>query len=128
MYSIFAYGTLKQGQSRAHFLQDQSLVGLARSDPDYRLFQVADYPGLVEVDRGAGMAIVGEVWLVSPDCLRRLDEEEGVSCGEYERRSIRICRDSLVPAGKITINFACIEAYFYRGPITDCRDCGPCWT
>ena len=128
MSPIFVYGTLKRGHSRAHFLQGQSLVGLVSSDPDYRLFQVAEYPGLVEVSRGTGMSVVGEVWLVSPDCLQRLDEEEGVSFGEYERRTIRICRDSLVPAEEITVDFDSIEAYFYLRPITNCHACGPCWT
>ena len=52
-------------------------VGLARTQPGLRLYDLGGYPGIVAQaeDRDG---VVGEVWSVDDAALKRLDEFEGV--------------------------------------------------
>ena len=84
----------------------------------YRLFDCGSYPGLV-IAESNGLAIEGEVYEVSEACLERLDEEEGVDIGLYER-----CRIQL----KSPFDDIEIEAYFYLGDCRTLSDCGVRWT
>eukprot|EP00752_Nemacystus_decipiens_P013707 g12160.t1 len=89
---LFVYGTLKRGDVRAYLLEGQACLGETKTRPSYRLFNTGDYPALVEAAPLGlqGRAILGELWQVDPDCLARLDEEEGVDEGLYERRTIEL--------------------------------------
>lgn len=85
---LFVYGTLMRGESRHRHLAGSEFVADARTEPGYRLFHVDDYPALVaDIDGGT---ITGELWLVSNDTLRALDEVEGVEEGLYARRDVRL--------------------------------------
>jgi gamma-glutamylaminecyclotransferase len=92
MTRLFVYGTFKTGHSRsrylvsggAHFLQQ------ARTAASYALFRPlrADYPCMVE-DAEDGVAVEGEVWEVSAECLKTLDAVEGVP-DLFQRRLITL--------------------------------------
>ncbi len=114
---LFVYGTLKRGDVRAYLLQSQSYLGEAKTQPSYRLFNTGDYPALVEAaPLGlAGRAILGELWRIDQDCLSRLDEEEGMDEGLYERRLIELAigQEAWV--------------YVYLHPVDGMADCGKAW-
>lgn len=86
---VFVYGTLKRGGSNHHYLRGQSFVGEARTVPGFRLYVVADYPGMVP-DAADTDGVAGEVWAVDPAALVRLDELEGVEEGLYVREPARL--------------------------------------
>lgn len=81
---LFVYGTLKRGASNHPVLADQTYVGDASTVPGYRLFLVADYPGMVR-DPADQRGVRGEIWSVSDNALRRLDAFEGVPERLYRR-------------------------------------------
>ena len=72
--TVFVYGTLRQGGVRAipALFQDARLLGLATVPG--RLRDFGAFPGL-ELDPD-GPDIVGEVYEVSPEALRAMDEIE----------------------------------------------------
>jgi len=114
---LFIYGTLKVGHCRAPMLVRQLFLGAARTCPIYRLFNCGAYPGLVRAGKDDGISVEGELWEVDPRCLARLDSEEGVDIGLYERTSVNVeGHDSP------------IEAYFYLPDTTTLADCGGCWS
>lgn len=118
-HRIFVYGTLKRGDVRAYLLEGQRFVGDIKTAPRYKLFNTGEYPALVEADTlgVAGVSIVGELWEVDDDCLARLDIEEGVDEGLYQRRAIELIGASM-PA----------ESYFYLLSVEGMADCGDVWT
>jgi gamma-glutamylaminecyclotransferase len=118
MALIFVYGTLKRGEIRAGHLAGQVFAGLSKTNPDYRIFRVADYPGLVQVEMGTGCSIQGEVWDVDKAGLQRLDWVEGVESGEYERRRIGLTGE---------FKDQPVQAYFYLRSVANAEDCGNCW-
>lgn len=83
---LFVYGTLMRGECRQRHLAGEEFVGAAETSPHYRLYDVGEYPALVAAD--PGVSIAGELWLVTDDTLRNLDDVEGVDEGLYERRVI----------------------------------------
>lgn len=116
--TLFIYGTLKRGDVRASLLDRQTFLGKAATAPYYRLFNTGDYPALVEAPPLdlPGVSISGELWQVDQTCLNRLDEEEAVDEGLYERRPIEL-------AEKQTN----VQAYFYLPSVEHMADCGSCW-
>ena len=81
---LFVYGTLKRGRSNHHHLAGQQFIGVGRTPPGFRLFDLGGYPGIVaRTDERDG--VVGEVWSVDPQTLDRLDRFEGVHEGLYRR-------------------------------------------
>ncbi len=100
---LFVYGTLKRGGSNHHALAGQIYVGDARTPPGYRLYLVADYPGMV-ADASDRTGVSGEVWEVDAPALRRLDALEGVDEHLYRRDTIRL----LAPFADETV-----QTYFY---------------
>lgn len=99
---VFVYGTLMRGGCRDGALKDQEFIAEATTEPRYRLFDCGSYPGMV--DDADGVAVHGEIWRVSGECLARLDDIEGVDEGLYERREIDIAD----PTG-----LKSVEAYLY---------------
>lgn len=114
---IFVYGTLKHGDVRAWLLDGQAYLGEATTLPQYRLFNTGDYPALVEAEPLGlpGRSIQGELWRVDDDCLARLDEEEGVDEGLYERCAIELSDGTTA------------WVYLYLYPVDGMDDCGDCW-
>ena len=118
---LFIYVTLKRGFCRANFLSGQQFLGVARSQPKYRMFDCGTYPGLKPFP-GDGMSIRGEMWAVDAECLTRLDREEGVHEGLYARAPIEI-----VPELSSSVDVSHVEAYFYLPSVTGFPDCGESW-
>jgi len=85
---VFVYGTLKQGFCRHHAIADQIFLGVAVTEPAYRLFDLGEYPGLIA--EAAGKSIGGELYRVNEKCLQKLDVVEGVSDGLYSRQTVRL--------------------------------------
>jgi gamma-glutamylaminecyclotransferase len=113
---IFVYGSLKCGYALHHLLEGQTFHGPATTCPLYRIFDLGSYPGLV--DWPEGLAVQGELYEVDTECLRRLDEAEGVDEGLYARRVI-----------KLQPPFDGIEAsaWFWLNRVGGLRDCGTSW-
>lgn len=81
---VFVYGTLKRGGTNHAFLRDQQFVGPARTVAGYRLYVVADYPGMVR-EPADQRGVAGEIWSVDPVGLAALDHLEGVDEFLYRR-------------------------------------------
>lgn len=84
---LFVYGTLKRGCSNHPQMAGAHFLGLARTPPGYRLYDLGGYPALVGTPEDVS-GVVGEVWSVDPDGLDRLDRFEGVHEGLYRRETI----------------------------------------
>ncbi len=87
-HHVFVYGTLRRGEANditklspaPHYVGTGATAGL--------LYMVAWYPGLV---LGGNEKVTGEVYAITPELERRLDEIEEISEGpdsEYFKRSI----------------------------------------
>lgn len=114
--NLFVYGTLKRGFCRDRFLDDQRFVKVAQAKPLYRLYDAfGSYPALVE--ESDGVSVAGEVWEVDEECLRVLDQVEGVSQELYERRAIEL----------IDWNDEDVLTYFYLQSTQGMADCGTSW-
>ena len=113
---IFVYGSLKRGYGLHHLLEGQVFRGPATTCPLYRVFDLGSYPGLV--DWPEGLTVQGEVYEVDMECLKRLDEAEGVGEGLYARRVI-----------KLQPPFDGVEAsaWFWLNKVGGLRDCGTSW-
>ena len=130
---IFVYGTLKRGQCRAAVLAGQTFLGPAVTQPRYRMFNVGDYPGLVE--DAAGVAVQGEVWRIDSMCLQRLDDIEGTDIGLYQRRPILLqagsaANKNFYPDGQsdqLDPSDQLIEAWFFLRDTSHLPDCGSEW-
>jgi gamma-glutamylcyclotransferase (GGCT)/AIG2-like uncharacterized protein YtfP len=91
---------------------------VARTLPGFRLYDVGGYPGLVaQLDDRDG--VIGEVWSVSEEGLRKLDRFEGVPDGLYRRVPVPLSGPF---EGQV------IEAYVYAGPVEGRPDIGSEWS
>ncbi|WP_261816555.1 gamma-glutamylcyclotransferase family protein [Vibrio gallicus] len=79
-YLVFVYGTLRQGESNHHLLEASELLGMFETKPEYALFDLGAYPGLVE----GYSAITGEIYRIDEKVLEQLDILEDVPT-EYRR-------------------------------------------
>ncbi len=113
---VFVYGSLKRGYALHALLQGQFCLGEALTEPLYRLFDLGAYPGLVEWPEG--LAVCGEVYRVDFDCLRRLDEAEGVAERCYVRRKIQL---------QAEFEASNVHAWFWLNAVHGRRDCGVAW-
>lgn len=115
---LFVYGTLKRDDVRSPMLNGQTYLGQATTAPRYRLYNVGEYPAMVEAMplKLTGRSIEGELWQIDATCLDRLDEEEGVDEGLYERRAVELL-DYPDP----------VQSYFYMQPVNGLADCGTAW-
>jgi gamma-glutamylcyclotransferase (GGCT)/AIG2-like uncharacterized protein YtfP len=114
---LFVYGTLKRGCSNHGQLADQTFLGVARTPSGYRLYDLGGYPAIVAKSDDAE-GVVGEVWSVDDDALKRLDYFEGVHEGLYRREPLPL----LPPFADRSI-----DAYFSVLPVTNHPDVGSEW-
>lgn len=112
MTRVFVYGTLKRGGENHHWIDSQRFVGVTKTKPVYRMFDLGGYPGMLKAENG--LAIEGELWDVDPPGLAKLDVLEDVAGGEYERVPIEL------ESGEA-------EGYLYLRSVAGCRDCGSSW-
>jgi gamma-glutamylaminecyclotransferase len=113
---IFVYGSLKRGYALHHLLEGQAFLGPVTTCPLYRIFDLGSYPGLV--DWPEGLAVQGELYEVDAECLKRLDEAEGVDEGLYARRIIKL----QPPFDRVETS-----AWFWLDKVGGLRDCGTSW-
>ena len=104
---VFVYGTLMNSRSNHSYIKEQKLIGEARLD-DYEMYNVRSYPGIVPK---GGEYILGELYEVSSEVLKRLDKLEGEG---YLYRRI---------TAKVRVNSEEYEAYAYiwLGSTEGCR-------
>jgi gamma-glutamylcyclotransferase (GGCT)/AIG2-like uncharacterized protein YtfP len=80
------------------------------------MYNCGNYPGLVESPDG--LCVEGELWDVSIECLKRLDEIEGVGVRLYQRAKVRL-QSPHDRAEAVT--------YLYLRSIQGLPDCGVRW-
>lgn len=116
-YLIFVYGTLKTGFCRNKWLQNELLLGEARTRPVYRMYDCGEYPAMVR-DSAYGVPVSGQVWRVTDSVLAQLDKVEAVDEGLYERANIELLDSFPQP----------VQGYLYLGDTRGMADCGESWT
>jgi len=81
---VFVYGSLKRGYWNSYILENSEFIGEAEIK-GYDLFDVGSFPAIVEQipfeDRFELKRVQGEIYLVDPDTVERLDRLEGVLPG-----------------------------------------------
>jgi gamma-glutamylcyclotransferase (GGCT)/AIG2-like uncharacterized protein YtfP len=132
MHLIFVYGTLKRGFCRSAFLEGQRFLATANTVPEYRLYDLGSYPGMVWVGQ-QGTSIAGELFEVDAECLAQLDEEEGVHEGLYIRQDIRLCEvglEALAITSSVRQSLASRTAasYLFNGSTVGYPEIGCEWT
>lgn len=117
MTRLFVYGTLKRGGSNHAFLAGQHYAGDARTPAGFTLYDCAGYPAMIRApDDRAG--VTGELWDVTPACLSRLDELEGLAEGLYERVPL-----PLAPPDEALA----VQTYLYLRDVTGRQHLGSNW-
>jgi gamma-glutamylcyclotransferase (GGCT)/AIG2-like uncharacterized protein YtfP len=71
---VFVYGTLRAGERNHRLLNGAAFVGLARTEPRFRMVDLGHFPAIVA---GGSTPIEGEVYEVDGAMLARLDQLEG---------------------------------------------------
>lgn len=84
---LFLYGTLKRGHRRHGLLGGSSLQCAPAYAPGYTLVDAGGYPGMIEAPT-PGHFVEGEVFLVAPETLAKLDAYEDLASGEYRRAPV----------------------------------------
>ncbi|MGO1296929.1 MAG: gamma-glutamylcyclotransferase family protein [Vibrio sp.] len=80
---VFVYGTLRHGEVHHEYLANSQCLGTFDTKPEYTLYDLGDYPGLVEGHK----TIAGEVYVIDDATLAQLDILENVPV-EYRREQI----------------------------------------
>lgn len=87
---VFVYGTLRRGQSRDINLLRPAPAFVGAGQINGTLYHLGNYPG---VRLGGTNWIQGEIYLISPELERQLDEIEEVwpqQTGEYSRQEVQV--------------------------------------
>jgi len=83
--TVFVYGSLKKGYHNHNYHLDNSIhLGTAETLPQYTLFSLGSYPGVI---KDGIHSIKGEMYEVNEDQLENLDMLEGHP-GYYKREVI----------------------------------------
>lgn len=96
---VFVYGTLLSGEPNHRHLASARLVGEARTLPEFTLYSLEFYPGLVHVGHHT---VVGEVYEVDEPTLAALDYLESHP-RFYRRTAIRLASGEEVETYLLTI-------------------------
>lgn len=83
---VFVYGTLRRGEAHHEYLANCQCLGTFDTKPEYTLYDLGEYPGLVEGHN----TIAGEVYVIEDATLAQLDILEDVPV-EYRREQIETC-------------------------------------
>jgi gamma-glutamylcyclotransferase (GGCT)/AIG2-like uncharacterized protein YtfP len=117
-HNIFVYGSLKRGFINHSLLTGQRFVASCRTEPRYKLYDLGDFPGMIEATTG-GRSIEGEIWSIDSECLAQLEILEDTAHGMYARVPILL----LPPHDKLSV-----AGYLYQLEVTCRHDCGDVWT
>ena len=95
---VFVYGTLRRGEERDINQLSPAPVFISNSQINGTLYNLGSYPG---VRLGGTQWVQGEIYQITPELERRLDEIESVwpqQTGEYEKREVRVpCATLMLP-------------------------------
>lgn len=114
---VFVYGTLRRGGSNAFRMDGAEFVGRGRAEG--KLYAISWYPGLV-LGRNSGW-VTGEVYRVSPEQLRALDEFEGISANEIEGAEYRRVGADVALDGMPYDDTLHCSAFEWKGPVVQER-------
>ncbi|MBC7608772.1 MAG: gamma-glutamylcyclotransferase [Polaromonas sp.] len=87
---VFVYGTLRRGEQRDINLLQPTPVYIGCGQTPGLLYDLGAYPG---VRLGGSQRVHGEIYQISPELERQLDEIEEVwpqQTGEYTRQKVRV--------------------------------------
>lgn len=103
---VSVYGSLREGMGNHRLLESENskLLGEFRTKPEYTLFSLGAFPGLL---KNGNTSIVVEVYEVTDNVLKRLDGLEGYHEDDLEQ-SFYIRETINTPFGESYI-------YFYNG-------------
>jgi gamma-glutamylaminecyclotransferase len=113
---VFVYGTLKRGRENHRYLREQEFVAEARTAPEFRLYNMGGYPGMVW--HREGLSIQGEIWSVDEATLARLDVLEDIAGGEYVRE--------IIPLASPHESWS-VQGYRYLLSVAGRPEVGECW-
>ncbi|MFM7182265.1 MAG: gamma-glutamylcyclotransferase [Verrucomicrobiales bacterium] len=116
---LFIYGTLKRGHRRHGLLGGSRLFRPLVYAPGYTLVDAGGYPGMVEAE-SPGQFVEGEIFLIGPETLARLDDYENLASGEYQRLPVCVFDD------RGSAHRA--HAYLYRWPVENLPLINKRWT
>jgi gamma-glutamylcyclotransferase (GGCT)/AIG2-like uncharacterized protein YtfP len=102
MYKVFVYGSLLSGMGNSGLLSNSKMLGTTISPENFAMVDLGYFPGVI-IDETHPGKVMGEVYEVDDDTLKRLDSLEGYRAqdpksGLYDR---------------MTINTEIGEAYIY---------------
>jgi len=109
---IFVYGTLKRGYGNNRLLEQSRFVDAATTENRYPLV-VSGIPYLHDVPN-VGHHVTGEIWEVTDDQLRRVDQLEGHGRGFYERRKINVISETTREKVETWVYFICTRTRGYE--------------
>ena len=81
---VAVYGSLKQGRGNHRLLRESQLKGVTRTSPEWTMYSMYAFPGIVPE---GNTAIKVEVYEVNVDTFARLDMLEGYP-SFYDRKEI----------------------------------------
>ena len=91
---VFVYGTLKKGGRNSRLLKDALYLGKAKTKLKWTMIGSGyHFPYVLEQNDNLGKRIQGEVYHVTTDELKRLDELEGVP-SHYKKEKISVVYDT----------------------------------
>ena len=90
-HSVFVYGTLRNGHSNHHLLNDAYCYGVGSTESNYSMYIIGGYPYVTSSE--TRYPIVGELYGVDDESLIKLDKMEGHP-RYYE------CMETLIIVGK----------------------------
>lgn len=102
---LFVYGSLKQGFPNEHVNSGRRVAGRFRTHERYGMYLLGagEVPCLV-APPGAGHQVVGEVYDVDDDDLRRIDRLERIGEPQgYERVEIAVERFDASPVARLRV-------------------------
>ena len=135
---VFVYGSLKKGFRLNGSLEGQRYVGIACTEPKYSLFNLGQFPGLIDEQhpefghKAPARQIWGELYEVDEDCLIHLDKIEGVENDYYKRKVIYLDQISPVLLPTCPQAFQSLLAktafgYIFQLSLQEFSDCGAFW-
>ena len=134
LHLVFVYGTLKRGFIRNGILHWQRYLGVARTSEKFKLFHVSGLAAMKEYEEPSGTpeGIWGELYEVTEECLREIDEVEGVTQGLYMRKEIELDELHLTNLPLSQNVFNKLErkvalAYLFKSEIGGAKECKLFW-
>jgi gamma-glutamylcyclotransferase (GGCT)/AIG2-like uncharacterized protein YtfP len=92
---VFVYGSLKRGGRLHRYLERAEFLGAGATEPGWTLYNVGAFPAMVREEGTAG--VIGEVFRVDEETLRRLDAVERVPA-LYRREPVRLAEGPVTQA------------------------------